>query len=191
MRAGNQVGRCRVVRERMKLPALLVVLVFATSCSTGHSTTQPAPAVGGPVPVVASQGPGTGVHIRLRLNTSVIYPGDTVAVTVTVTNTSPHDLVVGDCLSIMGVYPAFLDARSRRTLSGPGTLQCDAAARSLPAGRSTTYTAKARAFTGIPPAAHEERLPPGQYLLALRHLNESHTQFGLDRVPALRVTVVP
>ena len=130
------------------------------------------------------------MKIQLQLTSRVVHSGETLSVTVKLTDTSAHDIVVGDCLSIMGVYPAFLDLRSSRTLSGPGTLSCDAVGIIVQPGRSRTYTAQARAFTGIPPKAREQRLPPGEYLLAVRPLGESRAQFGLDRVPPLEVNVV-
>lgn len=130
------------------------------------------------------------MNIELRLTSAVVHSGDTVPVTVTLTDTAAHNIVVGACLSIMGVYPAFLDLRTGRTLSGPGNLSCLAVGIIVQAGKSRTYTAHARAFTGIPPKAGEQRLPPGEYLLALRPLSESRAQFGLDRVPSLKVTVV-
>ncbi len=55
-----------------------------------------------------------------------------------ITNTSDHNIVLGDCLSIMGVYPAFLDRHTGRTLSGPGILGCDAVGRPLSPGQSRT-----------------------------------------------------
>jgi hypothetical protein len=130
------------------------------------------------------------VNIELRLTSAIVHSGGTLAATVTLTDTAAHSIVVGDCLSIMGVYPTFLDLRTGRTLSGPGNLSCLSVGRIVQAGQSRTYAAHARAFTGIPPKAREERLPPGEYVLALRPLGEGNRQFGLSRVPPLTVTVV-
>ena len=165
---------------------VLVACLSAAACTGGsHAVTSTTN-----VSALVSRGPGTGVNLELRVTSAVVHAGDSVPVTVTLTDTAAHSIVVGDCLSIMGVYPAFLDLRTGRTLSGPGNLSCDAVGRILQAGQSRTYTAHARAFTGIPPKAREQRLPPGEYLLALRPLSESRAQFGLDRVPPLKVTVV-
>jgi hypothetical protein len=130
------------------------------------------------------------VNIELQLASTVVHSGETLPVTVKVTDTSGHSIVVGDCLSIMGVYPTFLDRRTGRTLSGPGILGCDAVGRIVQAGQSRTFSGQARAFIGIPPKVREQRLPPGDYLLALRPLAGTRPQFGLDRVPPVKVTVV-
>jgi hypothetical protein len=133
-----------------------------------------------------------GVRVRLQAARNVVRSGALLPVTVTVTNTSTRELRVGVCLSTFDVYPSFIETRTGRSLTGPDPRDagCITIGVGIAPGHARSYSAHARAVTGIPLTLRERGLPPGVYRLALRPFTNVPPHLGLDHVPPLTITVV-
>jgi hypothetical protein len=194
---GQRPGRTRVVAIAALVVAAIAVPAVAVVATRDRGDRPDTVAPGtGTVPTSTNPTvpPSSGKDVRVTVSVPrrVVASGGRLPVTVTVTNTSATNISVGACLSTFGVYPALIDARTGRVLSGPDSDQtiCITMAFGLAPGASRSYDSFARAVTSVPMTSREQPLPPGHYRLALRRLYNATVEHGLDRLPPVDITVV-